>query len=470
MFFSYGPLKDVLASPLDNVHLLGISVGPQKVLFLTWLAAWLLLGRWLRRAAPGALATASIVLNRSALTLVLIGSATAALTWAGSGRAPELSTWPRDAQPSARSSDDPGLPDIYYIILDDYARGDTLRDVYGFDNSPFLGWLRTNGFYVADESRANYLQTSLSLASSLNSTYLDGEKLADATPRWHIAVNPRVARYLDPLRRPLLHMIQYSSVVRALRGHGYRFVALTSGFAGVQLPNADLVVRMSALSDFQDSLIEMTPLSELERFHDPIDLHRRHVLYALDHLGDAFGGRGPRFVFAHILSPHPPFIFDANGQPRSAGKGDTSLLMNDVAGTPEADRARVAAAYLDQVRFVNSRVQAALAAILSRSGKPPIIILQSDHGSNMLLDWDQPSMTGLEERAGILNAFYVPAKIRERLYPGISPVNTFRAVLGCYFPGAYELLSDETYYSPYRAPFDFVHVDWRRAPADRAAR
>ena len=29
-------------------------------------------------------------------------------------------------------------PDIYYIILDAYARDDSLLEDYGFDNSPFL--------------------------------------------------------------------------------------------------------------------------------------------------------------------------------------------------------------------------------------------------------------------------------------------------------------------------------------------
>ncbi len=64
------------------------------------------------------------------------------------------------------------LPDIYYIILDEYGREDKLRDEFGYDNTPFLRELTKRGFFVAKHSRSNYLQTDLSLTSSLNMRYL----------------------------------------------------------------------------------------------------------------------------------------------------------------------------------------------------------------------------------------------------------------------------------------------------------
>ena len=67
------------------------------------------------------------------------------------------------------------LPDIYYIILDGYARGDLLQELHQYDNTGFLSDLTDMGFYVAEDSRANYCWTLLSLASSLNATYLAGE-------------------------------------------------------------------------------------------------------------------------------------------------------------------------------------------------------------------------------------------------------------------------------------------------------
>ena len=46
--------------------------------------------------------------------------------------------------PVARQTDET-LPDIYYVILDGYARGDVLEQYYGHDNAPFLDALREAG-------------------------------------------------------------------------------------------------------------------------------------------------------------------------------------------------------------------------------------------------------------------------------------------------------------------------------------
>ncbi len=64
-------------------------------------------------------------------------------------------------------------PDIDYIVLDAYGETNVLRAMFGFDNRQFLKRLEEKGFYIARRSLANYSQTHLSLASSLNFSYLD---------------------------------------------------------------------------------------------------------------------------------------------------------------------------------------------------------------------------------------------------------------------------------------------------------
>lgn len=51
-------------------------------------------------------------------------------------------------------------PDIYYIILDAYGRGDVLQQLYGHDNAAFLECLGQKGFYVATEIDAILSQSS----------------------------------------------------------------------------------------------------------------------------------------------------------------------------------------------------------------------------------------------------------------------------------------------------------------------
>ena len=72
--------------------------------------------------------------------------------------------------------------DIYYIVLDGYARGDILKEIYAYDNQPFLTQLEELGFYVADSSYANYNQTRLSIPSALNMAYMQDLGINTATP------------------------------------------------------------------------------------------------------------------------------------------------------------------------------------------------------------------------------------------------------------------------------------------------
>ena len=64
-------------------------------------------------------------------------------------------------------------PDIYYIIMDEYAPLKTLENFYDYDNSDFIKFLEEKGFYVPKNSHSNYAQTSTSLASALNMKYLN---------------------------------------------------------------------------------------------------------------------------------------------------------------------------------------------------------------------------------------------------------------------------------------------------------
>jgi hypothetical protein len=57
-------------------------------------------------------------------------------------------------------------------------------------------------------------------------------------------------------------------------------------------------------------------------------------------------------------------------------------------------------------------------------------------------EWDQDT---LETRLGILNAYYLPGVSHESLYPGISPVNSFRVVFNQYFGAGLPLLEDRSH-------------------------
>lgn len=84
----------------------------------------------------------------------------------GSVEIKHASPWEEAVRLDAHSINN-SLPDIYYIIVDGYGRSDLLKELFEYDNSTFLQFLSDRGFYVAEAAHSNYVQTSLSIASSL---------------------------------------------------------------------------------------------------------------------------------------------------------------------------------------------------------------------------------------------------------------------------------------------------------------
>ena len=66
--------------------------------------------------------------------------------------------------------------------------------------------------------------------------------------------------------------------------------------------------------------------------------------------------------------------------------------------------------------------------------------------------------TDLHERMSILNAYYFPGGRYEKLYEGISPVNSFRVVLNTFFGARLELLPDKSFFSTWSDPYKFIDV------------
>ena len=322
------------------------------------------------------------------------------------------------------------LPDIYYIILDMYIRPDYLAQIYSYDSSEFLAFLADRGFYIAGKSRSNYPYTTHSLASSLNFMYLDEIASQAASLTGH---GPSVA------------MINNSRLVHYLRQQGYTFVAFSTGYWFTEIQDADIYMEPSVpgwnVSKFQAGLINSTPLSLLPIVRgSQDDIDRGRVLYTLDHIPDATQLDSPTLVFAHIPSPHDPYVFGPNGEPVQSRSSYTYDEYIE--------------AYRNQVAFLNHRLQQLIDEILTQSPEPPVIILQGDHGACYGTEYD----VHIAQRTAILNAYYFPDQNYAALYESITPVNTFRIVLNAYFGADYERLDDRSYYSESETPYLFRDV------------
>lgn len=343
----------------------------------------------------------------------------------------------------------PNLPNIYFIVLDAYARADVLAGIYGIDNSVLIKDLERRGFYVASQSPANYCQTSLSLACTMNLGYLDKVAAAEG---------PESAD-----KRPLVRMIQHSQVRLILKKLGYAFIAFPSGFSATEIRDADRYVHLrNPQSEFSAALEETTPLPILARYYKRIsdfEIHRERILGVFHALSSFRYPRSPFFVFAHIICPHPPFVFGAEGEPKTP---DREYTINDGSDLLSEDKINIGEyiqGYRDQVTFINTKIRETVDGILANSPTPPIIILESDHGPKAFFDTESADASNLRESMAVFNAIYLPGRDYGDLYPGISPVNTFTALMNRITGDKKPFLEDRSFYSTEKRPYDFVPFD-----------
>jgi hypothetical protein len=251
-------------------------------------------------------------------------------------------------------------------------------------------------------------------------------------------------------------------VVASLRPLGYRFVTFGTGFDPTEHPEADVYLApFPYINGFERMLIDMTPLRRIwpvPTWRDQYTLARQRVLYLLDHLPEVAHDRAPTFTLAHLLCPHLPFIFGEHGEDVSRRLEHYSLTSGDREKGRFRHPDEFRAAYRHQAAFITRRIEQTIDRILAESPEPPIIILQSDHGSELFLDQQDVHHTDLHERMSILNAYYFPGRRYEGLYDRITPVNSFRVVLNTFFGAQLELLPDKSYFSTWGDPYKFIDV------------
>ncbi len=349
-------------------------------------------------------------------------------------------------------------PDVYYIILDRHADSRTLSDTYKYDNSAFINNLKSKGFAVTD-SYANYPFTVQSLASSLNSEYLP-----QLTPAQQNVVSSNMI---------FSNMIQYNGAAQFFLRHGYSYINLASwwdatGYNAQATSNlrygrgitilghlfrvsdfGAVIMRQSIMAPIIDKKLMLFGKTIFATDISALNLHANNASYEFNKLNSAIpAAPGPKFVFAHILMPHPPYVFDANGNPTD------DLDHNTDKG------------YIDQMKYTDQKMVGILDNIIKNSKKPPVIVVQADEGPyparfdghTDTFNWKDATPAELQQKTGILNAYFMPGQDMSSLPPTISPVNTFRQIIDRYFGGNLPILPDKYYIDNSWTPYKFLPV------------
>ena len=445
LFFGYGPAWNAVRQ-VGGLASEAWLLGAWAALAVGAVVLAARAGRWLGAATRG--------LNAAAIALVAFNLLTAATSLAAEDRLLQA-----PGEPVALASG-ASPPDIYYIVMDRYGAAETLRERFGFDNGPFLAELRRRGFYVADRSVANYPKTSHSLAASLNMGYL--------------GFLTRLAGSGSDDWAPVYDLLRGSRVADALQAAGYRYVHIGSRWDPTRVdPAADVNPISSGMSEFAQVLYGSTLLSPLARHAgileeslDPRERERRRTLFQFERLQATAGDPRPTFTFAHVLLPHEPYLFEADGSPV----------------TEEEDARRpLGRKFVDQVRFANAKLLEALDVLLGVPAEErPIVLIQADEGphppgylrNQVDYAWAEAPDDHLRQKFRILNAYHLPGitdldpsqPAELPVYSTITPVNSFRVVFNEFFGTELALLPDRAFvFLDEGHLYDFVEVTGRVA-------
>jgi hypothetical protein len=446
LFFTFGHAWGLVGEVLGKRRWLIAAYGVIGLLGL--LVAW--------RAPRPTIVVGTRVLNFVTGVLVLINAVGIGTFVAGGGGGARAAGEPA-AIPIEISANTP-RPDVYYIILDRYANDHTLSETYGFDNSAFLDALADRHFAIAHDAWSNYFKTAMSLYSFMHMDFIDPEALGTTKNGGFGAVQ--------------VAMQNHMAAPDTFKALGYEYIIIPSWWEpAAHNVVADRVLRFAEGSEFADALRQTTALSLLSPVgqaptatvsNPGPDLARAHTLYQLQALKDVARRSGPKFVFAHLLIPHPPYVFDRNGNLPPAD------VSTDILGQDQD-------AYIDQLLWTNDRMLEVIDTLLDvPSDREPVIIVAADEGTypqrynedQHAFQWLEATPEEVQQKFGILNTWHLPGvdPATVGFHDRITPVNAFRAIFNAYFDAGLPLLPDISWHSPnYDSLYDFVPA---REPGD----
>jgi hypothetical protein len=320
------------------------------------------------------------------------------------------------------SADIPAKPDIYFMVLDEYAGQKQLQDQLGFDNSVFENQLRQRNFYIVNNSISNYTSTPLSIASLLTMNYLDMRHIDKEQDRVLLAY----------------HYIRESILFKYFRSQGYELynhsIFDLPGERSVAQPTflptgTSLITSQTFLSrvksDIGFHLFTTLGFKQNTTKHLFIDLQNNNKLYDQTFRLAATRTQKPKFIYAHLLMPHYPYYFTKTGNPRPVKELMAANKTNS-------------SYYLEYLQYCNQKLLALVDEIRKNSTNA-LILLTGDHGFRA---FDEK----VDKRYFFYNlcGVYLPSHNYSRFYDGLSAVNFFRTVLNTEFKQQLPLLKDSS--------------------------
>jgi hypothetical protein len=274
-------------------------------------------------------------------------------------------------------------PNIYVLLFDEY-QGNYGLNKLGFKNEELTQFLDSLGFTVAEQPRSTYRTTIYSVPSLFRMDTLSlPSETAELTTRSAIKANLLLQQqntFINYLEENNYDIQSYSLFSI---GKSKPFVRIPIGTTWLELQHLKILPWWA-----QNDLFHAIPSNKFQKTVGT--LHAKVVLY--NEKGIAFAHKNieakkdkPKFVFNHILLPHPPVMLDSVGKERS---------MKDAMYEHNLSLPGLIPAYIAQIKYANVQIKNIITEALTKDPGCAIVLV-SDHGCRPIFK-DNPEVFNIQ--------------------------------------------------------------------------
>ncbi len=299
------------------------------------------------------------------------------------------------------------MPNVYYLLFDEFASYNQIKEYYHYDNKQLTSFLSDNAFVVSYNSYNDSTSTTTVTANLVNYDYI-------------------VTKEATELEKQEFR--KQGKLFQLFREKGYQVFGLSQEAPNYGLKNIAAQSEEGSQTagvtmggeTFSDLIVQQTVVYPFWSFSTTKAFES--ILNDLNFLVESdCNWEAPTLIFSHFVFPHPPFLCDKNGN---------TISPKDYWNWNDMD------VYLGQYMYCSAKIEEIVGNILEKD-PDCIIVLQSDHGARA--NTEHNVSFPLEVQKNIFNAVYYRGEPIDEII-GQSGVNTVRRILNRLFDMDYEVL------------------------------